>query len=713
MHNLRPRGRSFHIVYGDDPPEDLGSIAVFDRYAARLSLTDEQEVAYLPYGLDIVETLANTVLPELDRRLEADLAAIDTGSEQFSHLIGDTDVGKLVATLSHKTDLDYVRKLGTLSEPELEKLEQLNRTLEEADPAAKARELRLSAARLKELAGRVGSSVAHLDDEAVKRIREVVQEATKAREAEAAAVATLHTGDALLPGTGEAVWKALYAAARKFSVEQAYSGADFPNTEDGAVCVFCQQPLGDAAERLKRFETYVQDDVAKTVTAKQMLLDQAIDSLRSADLTMGIEGAVAGELDLLDETVCSTIEAFEKGLDARRAAVLEAVDTVSWEAVPEMPLTPRKVIRDLAAKQLKSARAYGKVLSKDESPALRKERECLAARKALSLCLTPFFELLGRKKRKHALSTCKGDLNTRPISMKSRELASEAVTSALRDALDEELRGLGMGHINTALKSRNVKGKILHRLVLDIPTSDAIKDILSEGEQRAIALGAFLAELRLAEHSAAIVLDDPVSSLDHKCRARLAKRLAMESRNRQVIVFTHEIHFLCQLQNQCANLGPPPGLRFLERIGVHCGFVADGLPWGRKSYKERIHHLEQAQKRFERLPWPAEPSEVLAREMIQQYSFLRATIERVVQDFVLNRTVMRFDDYIRIKNLDRVVGLQESEVAEIQRQYQRCHGIVEAHDPASDDPPPSAEEFGEDIDALRAIIQTIRDRRRA
>ncbi len=264
------------------------------------------------------------------------------------------------------------------------------------------------------------------------------------------------------------------------------------------------------------------------------------------------------------------------------------------------------------------------------------------------------------------------------------------------------------------LKERNVKGRILHQLLLDVATSSKVEDILSEGEQRAIALGSFLAELRLAEHSAAIVFDDPVSSLDHKRRGRLAKRLASESLQRQVIIFTHDIVFLSQLQAKCTDLGLCPGLRFLERVVKHTGVIQEGLPWDHKSYKAQIDCLEKKQKRFEKLPWPADPHEALSREMIQQYSFLRATVERVVQDFVLNGTVKRFEDYIHVKNLKLVVGLEEVEVTEICRLYTRCHGIVEAHDRASvkDDPTPTAVEFGKDIEALKTVIQTIRNRRK-
>jgi len=697
-----------------EAPEELASIAVFDCHCARVYLTREQEVAYIPYGLDIVEALANTVLPELQRRLNHELAGISTDTAQFGNLLGDTAVGKLIANLSHKTNPEDVKALATLSDENKQRAAELDRTLGDSDPAAKAKELRLSAERIKEVAKRLDTATDVVGDQAVENIKTIATEAADAAIAERAAAKILHSGETLLPGTGEAAWKALFEAARRFSAE-AYPDNVFPNVNENALCVLCQQPLKSAADRMERFEKYVQDDVAKTAAATRHQLAARIDSLKRANLDFSLQGALAGEINQLDATIDHAINTFGSLIKDRQRTLLAAVEPKAWESIPELTGNPRQSLRDLSARQYRRSRDYEKASNEKRAEALRKERASLLARKALSLCQEQILALVERLKKKHALETCRSDLNTMPISLKSRELASTAVTSALKSALDAEFGNLGMAHIKTKLKERNVKGRILHQLVLDIPTSGKVEDILSEGEQRAIAVGAFLAELSLATHSAAIVFDDPVSSLDHKRRRHVAQRLAAESRKRQVVVFTHDIVFLNQLQTECTKLKLSPGLRFLEKIGKHAGTIQNGLPWDHKSYKERIDCLEKAHKAFEKLPWPADPHEELARQMIQQYSFLRSTIERVVQDFVLNSTVRRFEDYIRIDNLELVVGLEKNEVAEIKRQYNRCHGIVEAHDPASakDAPPPTADEFGNDIEALKTVIQTIRDRRKS
>ncbi len=71
--------------------------------------------------------------------------------------------------------------------------------------------------------------------------------------------------------------------------------------------------------------------------------------------------------------------------------------------------------------------------------------------------------------------------------------------------------------------------------------------ILSEGEQKVLALADFLAEARLAGITAPVIFDDPVSSLDHRRINEVARRVASLAEDNQVIVFTHDIFFATTL----------------------------------------------------------------------------------------------------------------------------------------------------------------------
>ena len=696
-------------------PDELATVAVFDSHCARAYLTKEEKVAYLPYELDVVEALANQVLPNLLGRLQTEIGTINTDRGPYRHLEGSTSVGLIVANLSPDTDPERLEELGTFSDSDAERLGELGRALAEEDPSTKASELKRLVRRFKALAERCASAADNVSDAVVDKMKEADDGALNSRGAEKQAAATLRAGETLLPGTGEQLWKSMFLAARQFSTGIAYPGQAFPSQSEPGLCPLCQQPLNQARDRLSRFNAYVEADIARQVELAEQELARAMASAQSISVSFGLDDETAGEIESLEPTLVDALWNFAATLETRRKWLLSAFDSHIWTGTPQMPENPRGAIRKLAAQQLKSARIYDRAADDAKRKAMAEERDALDARRRLALCLVELLDLLGRMRNKQALESCKDDLSTKPISDKSRAFADAAVTDALKAALDAEFDILGVGHIATRLGKRNVQGKMLHQLLLDLPTGAKLEEILSEGEQRAIAIGSFLAELNLANHSSPIVLDDPVSSLDHQHRKRLAKRLISESAHRQVIVFTHEIVFLHQVLEECARTEVQIRCCFVEPLGKATGVVRDGLPWDQLGYKERLDLIEKEANSLRKLPWPAVPDEDLKGRMVHQYDLLRATVERVIVDVALNGTVTRFRDYVDVKKLRKVVRLEESDVDELLRIYAQCCDVVDAHDhsDAKNDPPPTPTELQKDLDDLGRVIASINDRRRA
>ena len=392
--------------------------------------------------------------------------------------------------------------------------------------------------------------------------------------------------------------------------------------------------------------------------------------------------------------------------------MLQCLETSKWEEITAPVSCPRTRTRRFAAQQLKECRTLVRAADEKKRQELANEHKELVARQHLEKSLKAVLSLVQRMKDKAALEKCRPSLRTRPISDKSKEFASIAVTEELKKSLNREFKALGIGHIQTKLKERSVRGKMLHQLVLDLPTAAKIDEILSEGEQRAIALGSFLAELALAKHSCGIVFDDPVSSLDHWRRRDVARRLVAEAKIRQVIIFTHDTAFLGQLCDEIEAEGIPNAMMFLEWQGSSPGCVNEGLPWDHQGYKARINALEQAQSKLAK-GWPPYPGEKESDQMRKQYDRLRATLERVIQDVVFNGVVRRYRDWIRVDSLEEVVGFDRTEYEAIKKLHKRSCDIVPAHDPASAKaaPVPTATDLGNDIKALKAIVEAIKVRR--
>ena len=102
---------------------------------------------------------------------------------------------------------------------------------------------------------------------------------------------------------------------------------------------------------------------------------------------------------------------------------------------------------------------------------------------------------------------------------------------------------------------------------------------MSEGEKTCVALAAFLTELATATHKSTLIFDDPVCSLDHRWRKKVAERLVDEAANRQIIIFTHDLIFVNDLKNIATEKNQSTKFVTIQREAAGSGIVVEGLPW--------------------------------------------------------------------------------------------------------------------------------------
>jgi len=189
------------------------------------------------------------------------------------------------------------------------------------------------------------------------------------------------------------------------------------------------------------------------------------------------------------------------------------------------------------------------------------------------------------------LLLCINGLDTRAISRKSTELSRTTASQELADILNEELKRLKVHQLQVVMKPESPGGKTQFKLVLQLPDGGTPAAILSEGEQRAIAIASFLAEIKLKKGHGGIIFDDPVSSLDHRRRWEVAERLAIESLTRQVIVFTHDIYFLCILEQKAEQHGAALTKNYIRRTAQGYGVHSQDLPFDVLGTKDRLGRL--------------------------------------------------------------------------------------------------------------------------
>jgi hypothetical protein len=228
------------------------------------------------------------------------------------------------------------------------------------------------------------------------------------------------------------------------------------------------------------------------------------------------------------------------------------------------------------------------------------------------------------------------------------------------------------------------------------------------------ALAAFLTELATASHESALVFDDPVSSLDHRWRNKVAERLVAETKRRQIVVFTHDLILVNDLYDLAIGAGVKVWMVTLSRGPAGAGIVAEGLPWRASRIPERIDKLEKA-ARSARALYDKNDEEGYRNEVLSIYGNLRATWERALEDIVFGGVIHRHRDYIDTKHLRKVTVLEEADCATFEAGFKKCCDLIEVHDPSrgrdADVPPP--DEMLRDVQTLKDWAACLRDRQKA
>lgn len=665
-----------HWINGKASPPELSSLAIFDSRCARAYLDSEDDFFYVPYGLDVFEGLAK-ICRQMKILIETEHAQSAADLTAFVPLQGDTAVGKLISTLSAKTTTAQIDALATLTPEELAQHTELDKSLKENNPKEKANQLRLRARRIATIAANATTKGALVDQAMVAKLRDLADSYRTAQAAAALAAKQFKEGENLLPGTGGEAWRVLFDAARKFAVES-HPDKKFPELGTDASCPLCQQPLAEGAARLLRFEAFIQQEAKKTSQALRTALYDEYKSFAAHVLTLNLDDVTYGELEAIDAQLAMDVRAFEQALTTRQEAIKAAAISHKWDGTDQTLTSPAARLQALADKLNAEAETLEKASDEKARAALQKQFNELDARVRLSQIKNAVVTAVSRLNHQAKLAQCLLAVKTNAISLKASELAEKVVSKELAEALNHEFKALGVDMLSVSLQSRSDKGKALHKLKLELPQSRNPGEILSEGEQRAIAIGSFLAEVSLSGGKGGIIFDDPVSSLDHRRRERAAKRLAVEAAKRQVIVFTHDIYFLCILAEEAEAAGVPIATQSLTRRNEGFGIADSDLPFEGKNASKRIGALKAQHQLIAKLHKDGEERE-RRKQTFDAYFHLRLAWERAVEEVLLRRVVLRFRKGIETQRLAEVV-VDDTNYAQVDAGMTKCSNY--AHDKA-------------------------------
>ena len=489
----------------------------------------------------------------------------------------------------------------------------------------------------------------------------------------------------------------MFESARTFCAE-AYPGKDFPNLGDEAQCPLCQQPLNEGAARLTRFEKFIQDEAVKVFKARHTALADENKAFTAKNVGLGFDDELFSEVNALDNELALAVRAFEKALVDRQAAIKEACASHKWEKIAEAPQGVSLKLEALFAKLSLEAANLEKAADEKARAAMQASFNELEARVRLSKVKTAVLAAIEKYSLQARLTKCVDALKTNAITMKATELAEKVISKELADALNSEFKALGAGNLSVSLQTRSVKGKALHKLRLELSQVKSPRDILSEGEQTAIAIGSFLAEVKVGGGTGGIVFDDPVTSLDHKRRERVANRLVQEAAERQVIIFTHDVYFVCLIVEEAGRVDIPCIAQSLTRRPQGFGVTDSNLPFEGMGTKARVAALRNTHQQIAKL-YKEKNEPEHRKETVDAYRHLRIAWERAVEEILFRGVVLRFRKGISTQLLAGVV-VEDADYSAIESAMTKCSNYAHDQAPLGGTLIPDPDELLADINGL-------------
>ncbi|MCO7473039.1 AAA family ATPase [Stenotrophomonas maltophilia] len=626
------------------PHPKLTAVPVFDSATAMELGDTPSEATYLPRSMRFVGALI-TIADRVGKRLE------DRASQLHSHLPApaehaQTASGRFLQSLKPTLDHDAISKACAFPDALLQERLALETALAQANPADAHAKAIADLDRLAKSAESMAELAEALGDEKALGLIGARKIAADKRQA-ATAYATSFIQGMPLKGVGDTVWETLWEAAKTYSTVHAYPEHAYPHVGDEARCVLCQQPLeAEGKARLKSFEEYLNATLQTEAKAAEVTL-ATLTLPVPTDATTPAWQAQCAAVGLDNEQAT----ALAQGINARIKAMGDAT------ALSDVPAIAWSLWADALASTIATTTGQRDALATLLDPAGRAQKEArlreLKAQEWLASQIEAVKVEIERLKKLAILTKALPSTKTGPLTTKSNEIGRLELAQGYCDRFNAELQGLGGGSLPVRMSHKS-SGKGIYSFYIELKDSTSSvknKDVLSEGEQRIVALAAFFADATGADRGLPVIFDDPISSLDQRYEEAVTKRLVSLAEQRQVIVFTHRLSLMALLRSaakQRADLALPPvevTTVAIGRDGASTGMPAtiDAFSLKPKAGFEQMKSSIGSIKKQD-----AEFRAILLKAACSNFRIL---VERSVEDDLCSGVVNRFRREIRTLNV--------------------------------------------------------------
>ena len=624
-------------------PQDLNSIFIFDSKCANIYVNNENPTEFKPVGFDVLERLFE-VFGRVQTLVDSDIKKCNKEKPILDNKYSTTTIYNWYSDILNKPREEIEEKIS-FGETASLRLTELKTLLAKNDPGKENTELKNKIRRFNVIQQKFELIQNSFQLDKLK-IYETIINDFKAKKKANEIVSKAIKGDDPLNGIGSDAWKELWKAARFYAITDVHPESNnFPDSVSKEICVFCQQPLNENAKnRLERFNLFIQDTTNKELQVAKDKLDNEVKYI--SNLSFEIDENVEEMMSEIDG-FSGVVQSFIEIMIQNKKGIVQSLIDLTHISKPE--LFPNVIgLLDTKLQLLNKTIADNNQLMQEKQKLTHEflELEALKILKENKVKIKEYFE---SEITKHWLNKAKSNLNTRFISQKIGEILQNKAIQEQHEEFIKHLRPLNSELANKIVirKTRTSQGSTYQKCIFS-NVNEPLGEILSEGEQKLIAIANFISECTLNNAKNSIVFDDPVTSLDQNYREAITKILTSLSADRQVIVLSHDLNFvrLCidehkKITNSnCHLIG-------LKSYRGTSGIITDEIPYLAKNIQERINTIRANITEIracspDKIELIEEKTEIACKRM-------RFLLEKTVEEILANRTIQRFSKNITLK----------------------------------------------------------------
>jgi energy-coupling factor transporter ATP-binding protein EcfA2 len=705
--------KNFLWTEGKHTIDELSNVWVFDSKCAVVQIDSiKNELFFVPQGGEIFRTMASCLISVKEELLKEKkqttppiLSKHYPATTELSKLIAD--IGKIQSVYEFETKVTWTEEDKT----ELKKLQDLKTSTNEEANNKKQNQLILKQRKLSTLENFLVLANTIFSKERITSFNGLVKD-LQTKKATLDVLSKSLKSNIAFQDVGGEVWRQLYLSAKNFS-EQCYPGKHFPNLESEALCVLCQQPYSSESQtRMGAFEKLMESSIRKEYDTAKENLEKSIKYLQEHFID---------NYETLNNILID-LKSDHDNLDNNELNVIK--DCATKLVTLTAPLTVEEILTMSFNSQFLSKI---QAICQDTIKLLEEVREILKPEKlsALNLNLQEYeykMEVFDKKAEyllfisdslfNQKIDECIKQVDTTSITKGGNKIVSSYVCDLFLEKLKSELFQLGAKKIPLKLKTSGDSGVVNFDIGLTnaiIPESMKLTDILSEGEVKVISLAVFLGEVGIHPDKYPIVLDDPVTSLDHKYRENIAERLVLEGIERQVIIFTHDISFVTMIENNCLEKQVKLHMISMRNDNGQCE-IKDESPWNAKKVEDRVTFLRNLQSKL-KTDETSLDKETYNRRAGEIYGFLRETWERFVEETLFYKSISRFGYEVQTLRLKGVLITDEDYKA-IYWGISKCSRWMIGHDDSAplDSNRPDSDKILVDIEDFNTYFKSCKRR---